>query len=144
MASVKYNKSQLIEVIVPASTTATRFNIPDQPQLRYKKTKSIEMYCADDVTVSPSSNAVMPIGNCERTFLTLYINEPNGISGEYVQNIPFVSLHRVAGATTANGFVYDIAEFADKLIDWSKSYFTCQGGTFSSQYSYLLNVNYSD
>ena len=144
MANVKYNKTLLIEVVVPALTTATRFLIPDQPQLRGKKTKSIEMYCADDVTVSPSANAVMPIANCERSFLTLYINEPTGESGEYVQTVPFASLHRINGATTSNAFVFNIAEFADIKIDWSKSYITCQGGTFGSQYSYLINVNYAD
>lgn len=139
----KINKTQLIELIVPASTTATRFNIPDQPLLRYKKTLSIEIYNANDVTVSPSGNATVTAANVQRSFLTLYINEPDGTSGEYVQNIPLTSLHRIAYGTTVP-YVFDIAEFANKQIDWSKSYITCQGGTWASQLSYLINVNYAD
>jgi hypothetical protein len=142
MSTVKFNKTQLIEVIIPASTTATRFNIPDQPQLRDKRTLSIEVFNADDVTVSPSNNAVVIGGNLERSFLTLYINEATGESGEYIQNIPMTVLRRVAGSSNAFGFVYDLPEFNGNIIDWSKSYITCQGGTWSSQLSYLINVNY--
>lgn len=141
--TTKINKTQLIEVIIHQGTTATRFNIPDQPQLRQKKTLSIEIFNADDVTVSPSGNTTVSGANVERSFLTLYINESNGISGEYVQNIPLTALHRCIVGTT-NAYVYQIAEFNNKMIDWSKSYITCQGGTWGTALSYLINVNYTD
>lgn len=152
-------KSQLIEVTIPQSATTTRrFQIPDQPQLRDKFTQAIEFYSAKDVITGPSGN-----GNCTTTaflskcFLTLYVQESGAPgtatdagAGEFIQNIPLSALHRMnlAGATASQDLphIYFLEGFANKKIDFSKSYITSSADVSSGSATteFIFNVHYTD
>jgi hypothetical protein len=138
--SFKITNSQLVEVIVPAGTTTTTFNIPDQPQLRGKKITGVEIFNATDISNGPSSTATIPTGTMTKAYFTFYVNKKNGESGQFLLNVPFSTLHRVAGV---NPYVFEIPDFDDLDIDFNKSFITVTSSTlFASAASFLFNVYY--
>ena len=147
--SHRATKTQLIEVVVPASSTAQRFQIPDQPQLREKFVQQIEFYNVKDIPLAPSGNATLSAANVSKSFLTLYTNEAAGQSGEFVQQYPCTTLHRTqligGSANTDNPSVYELDGFNNKKVDFSKSYITSSSSVSSvAATSYLFNVCYTD
>jgi hypothetical protein len=143
----RVRKSQIIEVVVPASSTALRFPFPDQPQLRNKFVQGIEFFNVKDVPTAPSTNAVLSAANLSKTFVTFYVNDKTE-SGEFLQ-FPCSTLHRtqLSGATASSDipFVQELTELHNKEIDFSKSYLTATATVSSgSATSYLLTVYYTD
>jgi len=51
----KVYRHELIEVLIPANATATKFMIPDQPNLRNMKIMGVEAYTIDVTPASPLS-----------------------------------------------------------------------------------------
>lgn len=135
--------TQLVEVIVPAGNTAKRrFNIADQPNLRNKYVDWIETFCVSDVTNSASGNPIITYAAMLNSYITLYlINPQTGEKGEFLNQLPLVSLHRTQATT--NAYVRDLLWLNGLFIDWSKSYITL-GVDFgiNTQVSYLFQVAY--
>lgn len=116
-------KSQLIELIVPAGSTTTKLQFPDQPYLRGKQITGIETLINGDVDASPSNRTPISLNDFQKSYLTLYLNDvtvPNAV-GEWIQNVPFVLLHRIQNATP-DPFVREPYNLAGQVIYWEKCF----------------------
>jgi hypothetical protein len=136
---------ELLEIQIPTNSTQTKFNIPDQPQLRTDQDadviiQAIEAFNIADVNPSPNNVPVVSAAFMLQTFLTLYVE-----GEESLYRIPLNQLHREAGDTAGNPFVYGLSLFKNLQVDWTKSYFSSgvqyAGGVFAS-FSFLLGVHY--
>jgi hypothetical protein len=139
---------ELIEVQVPANLTQTRFNIPDQPQLRTDQDadiiiQAIETFDILGVSISPNNVAVVSLAFMLQTYLTLYID-----GEESVYRIPLNQLKRIAGEGGTGipaPFTYELQKFKNIQVDWTKSYFSTPApyaaGVFAT-FSFLLGVHY--
>jgi hypothetical protein len=113
---------EMIELVIPAAATGTRFNFPDLPQLRSDVTKDIvvrgiETYTEPDITTdfngnTPASDAQLAIAS-----LTLYIE-----GEESIFRIPLVKLHNVFNSANTQFYTFDQNQFDNLMIDWTKSY----------------------
>lgn len=138
----------LLEINIPANSTANKFPIPDQPQLRSDEDQdtiiqAIETYTIFDVPLSPNAVALPTDVQLQQTYLTLYI-----LGEESIYRIPLVNLHNVAGTVNAGGnpipFKFDLAKFKNVQVDWTKSYFSVPvnfGAVFAT-FSFVLGVHY--
>jgi hypothetical protein len=139
----------LLEINITANNTATKFNIPDQPQLRTDQDadvviQAIETFSIFDVALSPNNVAVASEVILQSTYLTLYID-----GEESIYRVPMLQLHRITntmnGSGVTIGATQEISKFKNLQVDWTKSYFSTPqpygGGTFAS-FSFLLGVHY--
>jgi hypothetical protein len=142
-------RHELVELIIPAGSTGTRFPYPDIPQLRDDTTQDIiicgiEAYSADAMPFSANGNAVATFAQLENSFLTLYIE-----SEESMRQIPLVRLNQMrqaaAAGTTLN--VSDPLQTEYLKVDWNKSYIQAANpygtvGAPNTQFSIMLTVWY--
>ena len=133
------NKFELVELVINAGTSGSRFNFPDQPKLRYVKLNAIESYDVNDLTVSSTGNALVSAANFKLSYLVLYIN-----GGENVNRIPLISLHRTQSGSSPDPFVMGLSQFQGQQVTWEKSYIlTGNSITAASTFSFLLGIYYT-
>jgi hypothetical protein len=135
---------EMIETVIPAAATATRFNFNDQPQLRTDQNadvivQGLEVYTVADVPLSPNNNTVITAALLKQTYLVLYVN-----GEESLYRIPLVKLHTINNFADAfNNAESDTPRFDNLLIDWTKSYlFTPAAYGNGALFSILLGVIY--
>lgn len=163
-------KTQLVELFVQgvASTgnNNTRFYFVDQPFLRSKSIISLETYFFEDSAgigdsggmLAPSGTPLVTAAVAASAYLSMYGNDPetppvnptSGVTrapgtvvaqGEWVQQFPLVSLHRVNNI--ASPFVFAKETFIPRIFVWEKSYITIPvTGVFTDNFSFLFNVGY--
>jgi hypothetical protein len=136
-------KSQIVENPINAGATKQKFNFPTQNYLRKKQIVSIEIFTSTDQTVSPSNNAVTTAAVNKTGYLTLYGDNPEApnAQGEWIQQIPLSSLHRLSNGV--DPFVFGLFNMLPRNIVWEKSYVELFA-TFTPDVdtSFLFNVGY--
>ena len=135
-------KSQLIELIFPANSTATKFQFNDQPYLRNKQITGIEVIDGNDMAVSPTGKTPITSTQMKSSYLTLYLNDPFNPQnvGEWIQNVPLTLLHRVQNASN-DPFVRNGYDLVGQVIYWEKCFLNF-GNTLgnTTDISFLFNV----
>jgi hypothetical protein len=135
---------EMVELVIPAASTATRFNFPDIPQLRSDVTKdicirAIEAYSADSIPTDFNGNPVATLAQVQLASLTLYVE-----GEESLFRIPLVKLLNVYGLTVAPLLWTDeINQFDNIMVDWTKSYIstpTAFGN--AAQFAFVLGTTY--
>ena len=91
---------------------------------------------------SPSNRVPLSLNEYQRSYLTLYLNDvtvPNAI-GEWIQNVPFVLLHRIQNTAT-DPFVREPYNLAGQVIYWEKCFVNFATALApATDVSILLNV----
>ena len=142
---------ELLEIQIPAASTATRFNIPDQPQLRTDQDadiiiQAIETFDIFGIPLSPNAIALPTDAQLQQTYLVLYVE-----GEESIYRVPLLSLKRIANEINAvpqnAPFVYDLFKFRNIQVDWTKSYFFTPTpystvDVPNTTFSFLLGVHY--
>ena len=138
----KVIKSQLVEIIQPGGSTATRLQLPDQPYLRNKRITGIEIVTVADMSVSPTGKTPISGTDLKKSFLTLYLNDPGKPEdvGEWIQSVPGALLHRVQNSSN-DPFVRQMYELDSQVVYWEKCYFTFGSALGNvADVSFLINV----
>lgn len=139
----KVFKCQLIEVIQPANSTATKLQFQDFPYLRNRQIFGIESLNNLDMSVSPTGKTPPTPTEAGKAFLTLYIDDlQSGAKnvGEWIQNVPFSLLHRVQ-TTTSAPFVRQMFDLTGQIVYWEKCYLNFGSGLGNtSDVSFCFNV----
>ena len=138
----KVQNYEFLEIVIPASSSGTRFYAPDQPQLRFTSLLNLVCYTTDTISNSVlSGNPLLSIANLQKTFLVLYYNDK-----ESVNRIPVLELNRVVSNAATAAFSFDITPFAGQQIIWAKSYIqtpTAYGSISASNFSVCFGVYYA-
>ena len=138
----KVQNFEFIEIVVPQSSTGTKFFSADQPQLRFVSLLNLVCYTTDNCTNSIlSGNPLLSIANLKNTYLVLYYNDR-----ESVNRIPVLSLNPQGTTTASSSWVYNITPFAGQQIQWSKSYIqtpTAYSSISGSSFSVCFGVYYA-
>ena len=138
----KVQNYEIIEVPIQASSTGTKFYVPDQPQLRFVSLLNLTCYTTDTISVSPlSGNPLLSLANLKQTFLVLYYNDK-----ESVKYLPVLELNRVVSNTATAAFSFDITPFSGQQIIWAKSYIqtpTAYSSISASNFSVCFGVYYA-
>jgi hypothetical protein len=133
---------ELIEVNIPAASTQTRFNIPDQPQLRTDQDadviiQAIEVFDSLAINPSPNNAPVATAVNLLQAYLILYIE-----GEESIYRIPFNQLKRVAQEGAAVPYTWDLARFKNIQVDFTKSYIFTPLAFTGLPFSFLFGIHY--
>jgi hypothetical protein len=145
----KVYKSQLIEVIQPANSTATKLQFQDFPYLRGRQIYGIEVFNKFDMSTSPTGKTLPSTTQAAATYLTLYLDDRNEGAknvGEWIQNVPFAALHRVQNQDTTtpyltSPFVRQMFELTGQIIYWEKCFLNFGSWTgVANDVSFCFNV----
>jgi hypothetical protein len=140
---------ELVELIIPAASTGTRFPYPDIPQLRDDTTQDIiicglETYPLEALPLTANGNTNATFAQLQNSFLVLYID-----SEESVRQVPFIRLNPLRQADAAGTTFNNIDKLATEYlkVDWNKTYLQAATpfGTAlapNTQFSILLGVWY--
>lgn len=143
-------KHELIEVVIPANTTATRFQLPDAQNLRNVQTWGIQMYYDTIIPNSIISNRqVVTKADFQKSFLTL----ENYAGREFDKQAPISQYQTIENGLNNDpnqGVVSSIQEkdfknFVGQKINFPKSYIDTIGvisDTFDKVF--LISVYYTD
>lgn len=135
-------KSQLIEIVIPAASTATKIQFQDFPYLRGKQITGIETFTVNDISTSPTGKTVVTNAIAIKSYLTLYLNDlqnPNNV-GEWIQNVPLASMHRVQNSAN-DAFVRKAMDMVGQVVYWEKCYITLGSAAAPvADTSYLFNI----
>lgn len=140
----KVYKSQLIEVIYPQGSTASKLQFQDFPYLRGRQIFGIEVYTNNDMSFSPTQKALPTTAQSKLAYLTLYLDDqlqgPKNV-GEWIQNVPFASMHRNQNSVP-DTFVRQMFEMTGQIVYWEKCYLNFAGalGNTTADVSFCFNV----
>jgi len=136
-------KHELFEIVIPANSTATRFQFPDNQNLRNTKLKGLQIYTDSEVkeSVLSSSLIISPsvLGFC---YVTLQTYDGR----EVIKQIPIINLSSNGGFGVANLTNLGFAQFRNLKINWAKSYieFTTPQSDPVDDLSVLFSAYYED
>lgn len=138
---------ELVELVIPANSSGTKFPYPDIPQLRDDTTQDIvimglETFSVDSMPLSPNGNAVATMAFLLNSFLILYVE-----GEESFRQVPLVRL-QPNWQSLATGLLQGAQEtmaVENLRVDWNKSYIQAAapfGGGANAQFSIMLGVWY--
>lgn len=140
----KIIRHELVEIIIPANSTLSRYNFPDIPNLRNSHILGMQIYNRTQVSTSViSQNALVSEALVQtKSFVTLV----NYGGKEFLKQTPalvFNTLQSDSG-TSANQHELDFKSFVGQKVNWPKSYieFTATASA-STDTSYLVSVYYT-
>lgn len=149
LISSAIKRFELVELIINAGSTGTRFPYPDIPQLRDDTTQDIivcglKTWSIEALPLTANGNANASYLQLANSFLTLYIQ-----GEESVRQVPFIDLIHMRQAAAA-GATFNNTETVKTeylKIDWNKTYLQAATpfGTAlapNTQFSVLLGVSY--
>lgn len=130
MSDFATRKRQLVELAVPGvagtGNTGTSFNFPDQPYLKTLPCWGLEILTVNDVTKSPTGNALITSAILKTAFISLYCTDTDtapadggGALGLWLENIPLSDLHYISNGT--DPFTYNKFLLTGQKIYWEKS-----------------------
>ena len=141
-------KNQLVELqvqgIPSTGNNAQRFQFTDQPYLRFKSIISLEAYCVELLPLSPSGLALPTYAQMQNAFLTLYINDPDGVDGqgEWIQNLPLIDLIQAQNNSNI-GNQFNKFWLDHIVVYWDKCYITMSAPLGNeTPLSFVLNVGF--
>lgn len=136
-------KTQIVELVVPAASTLTRFQFPTQNFLRNKHIVSLDVFSVNDLTLSPQGYTLPTKANLQSAYVTFYGADPEkpDAMGDWIQNLPLLTMHRMVNGT--DPYVFDQFKLVPRILIWEKSYIllgAALGNTAIT--SFVFNVGY--
>lgn len=110
-------KSQLIEIIVPAGTTRTKFQFPDEQNLRYSFFMGFAVYDVETMPLSVlSTTDIVTLAQIRTISVTFQAYGGENFSWQ----TPAIAYANIGTAGTTQQFSPRV--FAGQLVNWPKSY----------------------
>lgn len=143
--SKKIIRHELVSVVIPAGSTATRFNIPDLPNLRNVLTFGLEVYTLESVAKDIISS--YPVLPHSAVVHNSYITMVNYGGKEFLKQAPSIMFNTVnnnANAST-NWSDQDFKSLVGQRINYPKSFieFTTAPAVNGYDQAFIFSVFYS-
>ena len=133
---MRVKRFQAVEVNVPSGSTLTRFNFPDQPQLRNAKIQGIQVYTPTVITATPLSGSTpVTLADMKKSFLTLYQGDL-----QIIFQLPLLNFNGISDLTSP--FVFELPEINDIDISWTKSYIQTSTALSTTNVAYSFGIFY--
>jgi len=138
----KVYRHELIEVLIPANATATKFMIPDQPNLRNMKIMGVEAYTIDVTPASPlSGTAVISATDLKKIYLTLQDNAGD----QFINLLPLGTLKSIQSEGEFPNIERDFKSFTGQIVNYPKSFLTMSSALANGgALVVLLSITYLD
>lgn len=116
----KIVRHELVEIVIPANSTSTRFNFPDLPNLRNVHILGMSVYDQENYTLSIQSlTDLLPQA---KAIKDCYITLVNYGGKEFLHQAPAVNFHTITINSNNNTFDNDVKMFTGQKVNYPKSY----------------------
>jgi hypothetical protein len=133
---MRIKRFQAVEINVPSGSTLTRFQFPDQPQLRNAKIQGIQVYTPTAITKTPLSGATpTTLADLKQSFLTLYQGDL-----QILYQLPILAFNNIQDLTSPH--VWELPEMNDIDISWTKSYISTAAALGTTGVTYSFGIYY--
>jgi hypothetical protein len=133
---MRIKRFQAVEINVPSGSTLTRFQFPDQPQLRNAKIQGIQVYTPTAITKTPLSGATpTTLADLKQSFLTLYQGDL-----QILYQLPVLAFNNIHDLTSPS--VWELPEMNDIDISWTKSYISTAAALATTGVTYSFGIYY--
>ena len=133
---MRIKRFQAVEINVPSGSTLTRFQFPDQPQLRNAKIQGIQVYTPTAITKTPLSGATpTTLADLKQSFLTLYQGDL-----QILYQLPVLAFNNIQDLTSPH--VWELPEMNDIDISWTKSYISTAAALATTSVTYSFGIYY--
>lgn len=140
----KIIRHELVEIIIPANSTLSRFNFPDIPNLRNSHLLGMQIYNGSQITKSViSQNAVVSETIVQQS---TYVTLVNYGGKEFLKQSPCVLFNTLQDdrSTSTNHHEINFKSFVGQRVNWPKSYIeTTTTASTASDTSFLVSVYYT-
>jgi hypothetical protein len=140
----KIIRHELVEIIIPANSTLSRYNFPDIPNLRNSHILGLQLWDANTITTSPiSQNPLLTAALAQtKTFITLV----NYGGKEFLKQAPSVMFSTIQDdlGTSTNHHELDFKSFVGQRCNFPKCYIEATA-TLSTTVdrSFLVSIYYT-
>lgn len=137
-------RHELVSVLIPQNSTATRFLIPDLPNLRNVHLFGLQVYTVDEIALDiQTQNPVLPhTAVLHNSFITLV----NYGGKEFLKQAPSIMFNTISAnlQTSTNWFENNTKSFVGQKVNYPKSYIEFSTAPAPARDSvFLLSVYYS-
>ena len=133
---MRIKRFQAVEINVPSGSTLTRFQFPDQPQLRNAQIQGIQVYTPTAITKTPLSGATpTTLADLKQSFLTLYQGDL-----QILYQLPVLAFNNIQDLTSPS--VWELPEMNDIDISWTKSYISTAAALATTGVTYSFGIYY--
>ena len=133
---MRIKRFQAVEINVPSGSTLTRFQFPDQPQLRNAKIQGIQVYTPTAITKTPLSGATpTTLADLKQSFLTLYQGDL-----QILYQLPILAFNNIQDLTSPH--VWELPEMNDIDISVTKSSVTTAAALGTTGVTYSFGIYY--
>lgn len=131
-------KYQPVEITVPNAFTGSSITFPDQPSLRGKTIKAVEVYNDGAMPYSPlTGGTTITAADTKKVFFEFFQG-----TNQFVNRIPYVALNRVQD--TANPRMFNLFLCADWVLSWDKCKVDIFGQLGTTNVIITIGVYYVD
>lgn len=138
----KIIRHEIIEVVIPANATSTRFLLGDYPNLRNVHLWGIQTYAAE-INGKYGINTLLPIIDYD-TLKTGYLTLVNYGGKEFSKQVPLINYFTYHGDTSKTPFETDSKNYTGQKTNYPKSYIEFSATASDNQDTcIMLSVYYS-
>jgi len=141
----KIIRHELVSVTIPKGSTATRFNIPDLPNLRNVHLWGLQVYTVNEVTknIQTGNTVLSHTAVLHNSFITFV----NYGGKEFLKQSPSIIYNTIAfdASNSTNARETDHKAFVGQKVNYPKSYieFTAPPADANNDLDFLFSVYYS-
>ena len=145
----KIIRHELVEITIPAGSTATKYLIPDLPNLRNVHIFGLQVYTKSDTTTGIQTQ--LPLTDVQPTLRTAFFTLVNYGGKEFLKQAPAHIFHSSfnqnigGGDPVLNQFEWNSKNFVGQRVNYPKSYieFSTPPAIAGVSQCFMFSVYYS-
>jgi hypothetical protein len=131
------NRFESVEILIPASSTNTRYYLPNLPNLSGALISAIQVYTPGTLSASPNTGSTMVTeADLKKSFITLYSGDL-----QLIYNAPLLAFSNIINSAS-NPYTNSLPDINNMIISWTKSFISLASAPATTNCVYALGVYY--
>jgi hypothetical protein len=131
------NRFESVEVLIPSSSTNTRYYLPNLPNLSGALISAIQVYTPGTLSASPNTGSTLVTeADLKKSFITLYSGDL-----QLIYNAPLLAFSNIINSAS-NPYTNSLPDINNMIISWTKSFISLASAPATTNCVYALGVYY--
>jgi len=131
------NRFESVEILIPASSTNTRYYLPNLPNLSGALISAIQVYTPGTLSASPNTGSTLVTeADLKKSFITLYSGDL-----QLIYNAPLLAFSNIINSAS-NPYTNSLPDINNMIISWTKSFISLASAPATTNCVYALGVYY--
>jgi len=131
------NRFESVEVLIPTSSSNTRYYLPNLPNLSGALISAIQVYTPGTLSASPNTGSTLVTeADLKKSFITLYSGDL-----QLIYNAPLLAFSNIINSAS-NPYTNSLPDINNMIISWTKSFISLASAPATTNCVYALGVYY--